>query len=262
MIHVEQLRVAYAGRPALQGVDVQLDAGQIVGLVGPSGAGKSTLLRALNGFVKPTGGRTVVCGRDPATLHGAALRAHRAEVGMIYQSFHLVTRKTAAENAVAGATGRISTWRTLLGIVPTAEQHNADRALARVGLAPRAGQRADTLSGGQRQRVAIARTLVQNPRVVLADEPVASLDPGSSTRVLSLLRSLAHDDGRTVLVSLHQIEYAREFCDRIVALEEGRVVIDSTPDLIESSAWQRLYDSARADAESHDELADLAASAS
>lgn len=258
MIHVEQLCMDYAGRPALQGVDVQLDAGQMVGLVGPSGAGKSTLLRTLNGFVKPTGGRAVVCGRDPAALHGAALRAHRAEVGMVYQRFHLVARKTAVENTVAGAAGRISTWRILTGMVPAAEQQNADRALARVGLTPWAGQRADTLSGGQQQRVAIARTLVQNPRVVLADEPVASLDPGSSTRVLSLLRSLAHDDGRTVLVSLHQIEYAREFCDRIVALEEGRVVIDSAPDLIESSSWQRLYDSSQVGAESTDRPADLA----
>jgi len=247
VIRTERLSKEFGRHSALRDVSVKMAAGEIVGLVGPSGAGKSTLLRTLNGFVEPSDGRALVCGRDAATLRGAALRAHRAEVGMIFQAFNLVRRLTARENAAAGAAGRVSTRRTVLGLLPAAERARTDAALDRVGLGEWAEQRADTLSGGQQQRVAIARTLVQAPRVVLADEPVASLDPGSSERVLGLLRSLAHDDSRTVVVSLHQVEYAREFCDRIIALEKGRVVIDAAPSLIEESAWERLYDSARAD---------------
>ena len=241
MITVESLSKDYQGKPALRDISIGINPGEIVGLVGPSGAGKSTLLRTLNGFVAPTSGTVAVCGRSPAALHGRALRAHRSEVGMVYQRFHLVGRKSVRDNAVAGSAGRVATWRTLVGMFPAHERRAATEALHRVGLGDHAGQRADTLSGGQQQRVAIARTLVQDPQVVLADEPVASLDPGSSERVLALLRSLAHDDGRTVLVSLHQVEYARRFCDRVIALDGGRVVIDSCPAEILTSDWQRLY---------------------
>ncbi|NKY41887.1 phosphonate ABC transporter ATP-binding protein [Nocardia cerradoensis] len=249
MISIEDLVVEYSDRRALDGVDMRLNAGEIVGLVGPSGSGKSTLLRTLNGFVRPTSGRVIVDGRDPAQLRGATLRRHRAEVGMIYQQFHLVGRLTAAENAAVGACCRVRQWRSLIGSLPAEHRADAYRALERVGLGERTDQRVDTLSGGQQQRVAIARTLVQDPRVVLADEPVASLDPGSSERVLSLLRSLARQDKRTVFVSLHQVDLAGRFCDRIVALGNGRVIMDSAPGEITPATWDELYATAAADRE-------------
>jgi len=216
-------------------------SGELVGLVGPSGAGKSTLLRALNGFVVPSRGRVLVAGRDVSQLRAKALRRHRAAVGMVYQQFHLVGRASALTNAVAGSVSRQGALATCLGRVSRVERERASAALARVGLLDRWDQRTSTLSGGQQQRVAIARTLVQDPRVVLADEPVASLDPGSSARVLDLLRSLAHDDGRTVVASLHQVEYARQFCDRVIALDHGAVVIDSPPRAISDDTWTALY---------------------
>jgi len=159
----------------------------------------------------------------------------------VYQQFHLVGRASAMTNAVAGSVSRQGALATCLGRVRAVERQRAAAALDRVGLLDRWDQRTSTLSGGQQQRVAIARTLVQDPRVVLADEPVASLDPGSSMRVLGLLRSLAHDDGRTVVASLHQVEYARQFCDRVIALHQGAVVIDSPPQDISAETWTALY---------------------
>lgn len=249
MIDVVELRKSYEKSWALNGVNLHIGPGEVVGLVGPSGAGKSTLLRSLNGFVVPTSGQVRVGGVDVAALRGKSLRAHRTHVGMVYQRFHLVGRLTALDNAVSGAVSRTSTLRTLLGAVPATERHRAFEALDRVGMATRWDQRADTLSGGQLQRVAIARTLVQDPAVVLADEPVASLDPGSSERVLGLLASLAREDGRTVIVSLHQVEYARRYCDRIVALDEGVVSIDAAPYDIPDSDWDALYRTVENDTE-------------
>ncbi|WP_040795149.1 phosphonate ABC transporter ATP-binding protein [Nocardia higoensis] len=244
MIVIEGVTKEYERGTALGGIDLRISGGEMVGLVGPSGAGKSTLLRMINGFIQPTSGRVTVDGRDPARLRGVELRRHRRDVGMIYQQFQLVDRLTAAENAVSGAAGRVPSWRTLIGSFSLEQRREAVRALERVGLGDRADQRVDTLSGGQQQRVAIARTLVQNPSVVLADEPVASLDPGSSERVLALLQSLARQDGRTVVVSLHQVDLTRRFCDRVVALNGGRVVIDSCPTAIEQDTWTQLYASA------------------
>jgi len=258
MIDVVELRKTYDKSWALNGVNLHVGPGEVVGLVGPSGAGKSTLLRSLNRFVVPTSGQVRVGGVDVAALRGEALRAHRTRVGMVYQRFHLVGRLTALDNAVSGAVSRTSTLRTLVGAVPAAERRRAFEALDRVGMASRWDQRADTLSGGQLQRVAIARTLVQDPVVVLADEPVASLDPGSSERVLGLLASLAREDGRTVIVSLHQVEYARRYCDRIVALDNGVVSIDSAPYDIPDSDWDALYRTVESDEEDEAEVPEKA----
>lgn len=258
MIHIEELYKSYGDTHALAGVNLEVGAGEVVGLVGPSGAGKSTLLRALNRFVVPSSGRVEVDGRDVASLRGQALRDHRTSVGMVYQRFHLVGRLSALDNATSGAVSRTNSVRTLLGLLPAIERRRAFEALDRVGMAARWDQRADTLSGGQQQRVAIARTLVQDPTVVLADEPVASLDPGASERVLGLLASLAKEDGRTVVVSLHQVEYARRFCDRIVALDGGVVTIDAAPHEIPDGDWERLYQTVASDPENEAELAGTA----
>jgi phosphonate transport system ATP-binding protein len=226
---------------ALSGVTLDVGEGEVVGLVGPSGSGKSTLLRILTGFLAPTSGRASIRGVDVGGLDASGLRRLRADVGLIYQQFNLVKRSSALDNVLCGAVSRTGIVRSLLRRPPAEELRRAAEALDRVGLLERAHQRADTLSGGQQQRVAIARLLVQDPSVVLADEPVASLDPGSVDRVMRLLRSLADDDGRTVVVTLHQVELARRFCDRIIALEHGVVCIDSPAAAVTAAQLAALY---------------------
>jgi phosphonate transport system ATP-binding protein len=226
---------------ALSDVSFDVGEGEVVGLVGPSGSGKSTLLRILTGFVTPTSGRAVMLGVDIGQLDPPGLRRLRGHVGLIYQQFHLVRRCSALDNALCGAVSRTGAVRSLLRRPPADEVRRAVEALDRVGLLERAHQRADTLSGGQQQRVAIARLLVQDPAVVLADEPVASLDPGAGDRVMRLLRSLADDDGRTVVVTLHQVELARRFCDRILALDHGVLCIDAPASVVTAAELAALY---------------------
>lgn len=241
MIRAQNLTKSYGDNHALVDVSFAVEPGQIVALIGRSGAGKSTLLRILNGYIPPTGGTATVADRDVGRLDGAGLRALRAEVGMIYQQFNLVKRASAYRNVIDGAVGRTSTFATLVGYHSAAERSRAIDALDRVGLLARWNQRCDSLSGGQQQRVAIARLLVQDPRIVLADEPVASLDPGASSRIMRLLGHLAHDDGRTVVVSLHQVDLAVRFCDRIIALDDGKVVIDAPASSVTDDQLGSLY---------------------
>jgi phosphonate transport system ATP-binding protein len=176
--------------------------------------------------VRPTTGSIVYGGADLATARGGDLRRARRQIGMIFQQFNLVGRLTLFTNVALGSLGRIAFWRGLLGLWPEETRLAAMAALVRVGVADKAGQRAGTLSGGQQQRGAIARTLVQQARVILADEPVASLDPVSARRVMETLRDLNRHDGMTVLVTLHQVDHALRYCDRAVALKSGRVVYD------------------------------------
>lgn len=241
MIRTQRLTKNYGSTAALSNVDLSVDSGEIVALIGRSGAGKSTLMRVLNGYITPSSGTATVANKDIAALDAAALRALRTQVGMIYQQFNLVRRASAYRNVAHGAVGRTSTVATLVGHIARADRERAADALDRVGLLERWNQRCDTLSGGQQQRVAIARLLLQDARVVLADEPVASLDPGSSARIMHLLADLAHSDGRTVLVSLHQVELARRFCDRIVALDDGHLMIDAPVSEVTTSELGALF---------------------
>ncbi len=242
MIHIEGLTRCYGDIHALHGIDLQITAGELVGLIGPSGAGKSTLLRVLNGFVAPTSGTVKVAGKHVGGLDRAGLRRLRTDVGMVYQQFHLVRRASAVDNVLSGAVSRTGALRTWVGSFHAADRLLAFRALQRVGLLERHAQRTDTLSGGQQQRVAIARTLVHDPRLVLADEPVASLDPRSSERILTLLRELAEVDGRTVIVSLHQVDLAQQHCHRVVGLCDGRVVLDAPAASVSAAQLSALYD--------------------
>lgn len=251
MIRTENLSRRFGAVTALDGVCIAAQPGEVVGLVGPSGSGKSTLLRVLNGFVTPSAGNARVGDLDLATLDRRGMLRLRRQVGMIYQQFHLVRRASALDNVLCGGVSRIGTPRTLLGAPPKTELSRAMHALHRVGLADRAAQRADTLSGGQQQRVAIARLLVQDPAVVLADEPVASLDPGATQRVMRLLTALAKFDGRTVLVTLHHIDVARAYCDRIIALDRGTVFLDSPTSQVSPTDLNTLYQLAEDDDDHH-----------
>lgn len=248
VIDVHQLRKSFGGRAALRDVSLQVRRGEMVALLGASGSGKSTLLRHLSGLHRADAGsasRIQVLGRpvqDGGRL-SADVRATRARVAMIFQQFNLVDRLPVVTNVMAGALHRLPLWRSLPGWFPRAERERAVAALRRVGIDHCAAQRASTLSGGQQQRAAISRALVQGAEVILADEPIASLDPESSRRVMSLLAELNRELGVTVVVSLHQVDYAFAYCPRTIALRQGEVVHDGPTHELTADRLQDLYGS-------------------
>lgn len=222
----------YGDRRALEAVSLAVRRGEMLALIGASGSGKSTLLRALNGLiaVDPGQGRIEAFG-EPVQGQGRggeALRRIRARIGFIFQQFNLVGRLTLFGNTALGLLGRTSGWRGLLGLWAKDDASAVMAALQRVGVADYAGQKASTLSGGQQQRGAIARALVQRAEAILADEPVASLDPVAARKVMELLSDLNRKDGLTVVVTLHQVDYALRYCPRVVALQGGKLVYDGS----------------------------------
>jgi phosphonate transport system ATP-binding protein len=221
---------SFGARKALDGVSLTVGRGEMVALIGPSGSGKSTLLRALTGLVPIDGGAGRIEAVGLPVQADGRVAEHvvrvRRRVGFIFQQFNLVGRLTLFTNVMVGALGRIGFWRGVLGLWPADRKAEAMEALARVGVADYAGQRANTLSGGQQQRGAIARCLVQHATAILADEPVASLDPVSARRVMETLQELNARDGLSVVVTLHHVEYAVKYCRRVVALQAGRIVYD------------------------------------
>jgi len=240
MIHLEQISVRYPGGvQALQPTTLSLDRGAFTVLLGPSGAGKSTLLRCLNGLVYPGRGRVVVDGLG-ALDDELRCRAHRRRTAMVFQAHQLIGRLSALRNVLTGRLAYHSPWRTLLPL-PRADRALALHCLERVGLLDLALRRADQLSGGQQQRVGVARALAQQPTLLLADEPVASLDPETARRVLGLLRDIARADGIRLVVSLHQVELAREYADRIIGLADGRVVFDDAPAILNDEHLHLIY---------------------
>jgi phosphonate transport system ATP-binding protein len=240
MIEVSGLTKAYGNIAALRGVDLSVAAGEMCVVLGPSGAGKSTLLRCVNRLVEPTSGEILVGGR-PAPRSRAELRELRRHVGMIFQDHNLVPRLSVLKNVLTGRLASMPVLTSVLQMFPRADVEIALHALERVALADRAMDRADRLSGGQQQRVGIARALAQQPQVILADEPVASLDPKTARVVLDDLRRAAHELGIAVLCNLHQVEYAIEFADRIVGIGAGRVVFEGTPAQLDDAALARIY---------------------
>jgi len=228
-----------ASQDALRGVSFHVAAGEFCVLLGASGSGKSTLLRTVNGLTEPTTGEVRVGGRR---VERSSLRCVRRQVGMIHQHFGLVERASVAENLMGGALGAIPTWRALLGLHSASLRGRACELLASVGLGPEhLTRRASALSGGQKQRVAIARALMLQPPILIADEPVASLDPMIGREVMALLRQMARSHGVTVVCSLHQLDLARAFADRIVALREGEVVFDGAPAAFSDRAASEVY---------------------
>ncbi|MEM6445522.1 MAG: phosphonate ABC transporter ATP-binding protein [Cyanobacteria bacterium J06642_2] len=242
MLYVEHLSKTYAGeRESLRDVSFRLARGQFVAVLGPSGAGKSTLLRAIVRQIQPDGGRINFQGIDLATCSTRELQQARAHMATIAQQFNLVRRRTALENCLAGRLQDLPFWRCCLNRFPDEWLRAGLLALGRVQLQDVAFQRADRLSGGQQQRVAIARALMQRARLILADEPVASLDPASARRVLELLRSLCHREGLTVLCSLHQVELALTYSDRILGLRDGQLVVDCPTREFVPEIGDRIY---------------------
>jgi phosphonate transport system ATP-binding protein len=252
-IQTESLSVTYSnGAVALAPVDLTIKPGSFTVLLGASGAGKSTLLRSLNGLVRPSQGRVLDCRGDDIA-EGRTLRHHRRETGMIFQQHQLIGRVSVLGNVLMGRLGYHTSLRTLLPL-NAQEKRLALEALERVGLLDKALARADQLSGGQQQRVGIARALVQQPRLILADEPVASLDPATAERVLTLLHGICRADGLTAVVSLHQLDFARRFGERIIGLAAGRVVFDGPPDRLDDATAARLYGAPTLDNPIHEEV--------
>ena len=219
-IRVVDLAKSFDRKSVFSGLSLDVRRGEFVVLVGPSGAGKTTLLRCLVRLLEADTGEMWVAGHPMHQIGSGELAEARRDIGFVFQQFNLVRRMSARDNAVSGRLASTPLWRVALGLFDRHDLRAADLALARVGLHDRSSLRADRLSGGQQQRVAIARALVQRSSVLLADEPIASLDPDSARGILNLLRSIAHDDGLTVLCSLHQHNLAREYADRVVALDD------------------------------------------
>lgn len=231
------------GVKGLDDVKLGFRTGEITVLLGLSGSGKSTLLRHLNGLHTPTSGNVRVLGQNVAELKKIELRHLRRDIGFIFQSFNLVGPMSVLENVCTGALGRLNGPRLSLMSYPKSVKHEALETLERVGLGERAHQRADTLSGGQQQRAAIARALMQHPKILLADEPVAALDPVSSGAVISLLEQICREDNLTVIASLHQVQLAIDFADRIVGLQAGKVGFDRPTAGMTAASAQEIYQS-------------------
>lgn len=244
VVEVSALTRMYADTIALDGVDLTVRRGEAVVLLGRSGSGKSTLLRMINGLDRPDGGRVRTLGLDVAQLGSRQLRALRARVGFVFQGVELVGRLTALENVLAGVLHRC--WGPRLGLFAfsLADRRAALERLEEVGVLEHAYRRADVLSGGQQQRVALARALMQQPEILLADEPVASLDPETADQVMSLMRGVAADRGLTVVCSLHQVDLALRWGDRIIGLRSGRSVLDTTAEAQDRKRVMELYSTA------------------
>ena len=230
VLSIRNVSKTFGQRQALDGVSLDVRKGEMIALIGPSGSGKSTLLRSISALQSIDAGPGVISAFDgPVQQNGridGSVRRTRTRIGMIFQQFNMVGRLSLFSNVCLGALGRINFWQGVFGLWPAETKQAAMAALHRFGLADYASQRANTLSGGQQQRGAIARALVQKAKIILADEPVASLDPVSARRVMDILCELNRTDGLTVLVTLHQVDYALRYCERVVALKAGAIVYD------------------------------------
>ncbi|MCD6540636.1 phosphonate ABC transporter ATP-binding protein [Candidatus Bipolaricaulota bacterium] len=226
---------------ALKDVSFEVQKGEFLVIIGLSGSGKSTLLRCINRLIEPTKGRIFIDGVEITKLSPRQMRKFRRKIGMIFQHFNLIKRATVMTNVLTGRLGYNPTWRTLLGLFPRSDRELALKNLERVGLLEKAYVRADELSGGQQQRVGIARALMQQPELLLADEPVSALDPATSHSVMQYIEQMNREDGVTVLASLHFLSLARRYGTRIIALRDGELVFDGLPEEIDDRKFKEIY---------------------
>ncbi|MBL8119462.1 MAG: phosphonate ABC transporter ATP-binding protein [Anaerolineae bacterium] len=242
MLVIENLTKVYDnGFRALNNLSLEIPDGQFVAIIGLSGSGKSTLLRCINRLIEPTEGRIIWNGLDITAATDDELRAIRRRIGMIFQQFNLVKRSSVLTNVMSGRLGYVNPVYSLLNYFPGKERERAMAALERVGIADKATNRASALSGGQQQRVGIARALMQDPELMLADEPVASLDPATSHSVMKYLQLLNEEDGITILCSLHFLSLARAYSDRVIALKDGQLEFDGPPQDIDEDRFKMIY---------------------
>lgn len=242
MLTITGLSKRYAtGDLALNKVDLTVPAGQVMALIGPSGAGKSTLIRCVNRLVEPTAGSVVLDGQDITHVRGSRLRQARRQIGMIFQNHALVERLSVMENVLSGRLAYVGFWRSYFRLFPQSDVIQAINLLQRVGLETMLDKRGDALSGGQKQRVGIARALMQNPKLLLVDEPTASLDPKTSRQIMRLICELSREQNLAAVINIHDVLLAQQFADRIVGLRAGEVIFDGTPDQLTPETLTLIY---------------------
>ncbi|MEZ5798762.1 MAG: phosphonate ABC transporter ATP-binding protein [Paracoccaceae bacterium] len=241
MLHVNSVTRIFGTRAAVNNASFTIDGPAFVGIIGRSGAGKSTLLRMMNRLLDATSGQILFEGRDVLALRGAQARHWQSHCAMIFQQFNLVPRMDVASNVLHGILNRRSTLQAMFNLWPRADILRALDILDRLGIGEQAVKRAEALSGGQQQRVAIARALMQDPRVILADEPIASLDPMNAQVVMDTLKRINVEDGRMVIANLHTLDTARRYCDRVIGMRDGRIVFDGTPAQLSPSVAREIY---------------------
>jgi phosphonate transport system ATP-binding protein len=241
VLEVRDLRAGYGEREILKGISFSLGANDFFAIIGPSGAGKSTLIRCVNRLVEPSGGQVLFGGRDLLAVSQKGLRSVRRNIGMIFQEFNLIERLSVMDNVLTGRLGYTGTVRSLLRMYTKDDIRQALQLLERVGLGEHVDKRADRLSGGQRQRVGIARALIQNPKLLLVDEPTSSLDPKISREVMGLIREMARERGIPVLCNIHDVDLACDFCSKIIGLQDGVKKFEGTPAELDKRALQEIY---------------------
>lgn len=229
------------GKPVLKGITFEVVGRNTTAIIGPSGTGKSTLIRCINRLIDPTSGSIIISGKDITGLSGRELRNARRRIGMVFQEFNLVERLSVMENVLCGRLGYMPVWRAWLRKFPQDDIERAFHLLDSVGLLEFANVRADSLSGGQRQRVGIARALMQDPHILLADEPTSSLDPKTSVEIMELLTKVCTERNIPLLVNIHDVTLGKRFADRIVGMSKGHVVFDGTPDELHPEHLQEIY---------------------
>ena len=241
ILEVRNLRAGYSGRDILKGVSFSVAADDFFAIIGPSGAGKSTLIRCVNRLVEPSGGEVIFNGQDLLKVPQSQLRGVRRNIGMIFQEFNLIERLSVIDNVLTGRLGYTGTLRSLFRFFTKEDIRQALTLLDRVGLTEHIDKRADRLSGGQRQRVGIARALIQNPKLLLVDEPTSSLDPKISREVMGLIKEIGLEFGIPILCNIHDVELATEFCTRVIGLQDGIKKFEGRPDELDRRALQDIY---------------------
>ena len=241
-LKITNLKKRFKNINAVNGISLEINEGEIIGIIGRSGAGKSTLLRMINRLVEPSEGSVEFNDINITSLKGKALRKWRSECAMIFQQFNLVERIDVLTNVLIGSLGRNYNFLNLIGVFSKKEKINALKNLDRFDLSEKALQKAGTLSGGQQQRVAIARALMQKPKILLADEPISSLDPKNAQRVMDDMLKINREDGITIICNLHSLDVAKKYCDRLIGLSDGKVVFDGVPNDLTTEISKELYD--------------------
>ncbi len=241
-LRIKNLKKKFKDTVAINGVNLEIEEGKITGIIGRSGSGKSTLLRMINRLIEPTEGTIEFNDTIITNIKGKALRKWRSECAMIFQQFNLVDRLDVLTNVLIGSLGRNYSFLNLFGYFSKEEKINALKNLNRFELTEKSLQKSGTLSGGQQQRVAIARALMQKPKILLADEPISSLDPKNSKRVMDDMLKINREDGITIICNLHSLEIAKKYCDRLIGLSEGKVVFDGKPNELTADISKKLYD--------------------
>lgn len=243
MLKLEHLYVSYDGkRDILKDINLEVEGGEWIGVIGRSGSGKSTLLRSVNLLVRPRAGRVLIQNVDLLELNLRQLRNIRRTIGFVFQDYNLIDSLTVMENVLISRLGYRNVLQSLLGIYTEMDYKRAEKAILRVGLEDKRFEKARNLSGGQKQRVAIAKTLCQDADIILADEPVASLDPGTTIQIMEYFKRIHEAKKKTLLINLHNVDLAKKYCQRIIAIDEGRIIYDGAAGELSDEIIQRLYD--------------------